>query len=288
MSTISLWFDGGDLYGWGNIRRTLELGARLARRGHRIHWHPLSERAAGLARIEPSTLPPTADVAILDLPYAGDTTLAAARALSRRTLALDYAGDTAPDLTVSLQAVRALPTRARHVVGIEYAIIREELRRAAPDPASAGGVLVILGGGDRSGLGEAVLDRLVGKVSGLTVIDGPLSATETTAHPQVHRLRQPTDLPQRMAGCSWAVTTGGTTMLELLCLGKAVHVVPRTPEETRFAERLHSVGALLGVGLASLQTPTLSAIARCESLGPSLVDGAGCERIASLVEGLSR
>jgi spore coat polysaccharide biosynthesis predicted glycosyltransferase SpsG len=89
-----------------------------------------------------------------------------------------------------------------------------------------------------------------------------------------------------MASCAWAVTTGGTTMLEMLCLGKAIHVVPRTEAELAFAQRFAAQGALLGLGLETLQTPAQDLIQTCQQRGPQLVDGKGCERIAFEIESL--
>lgn len=89
-----------------------------------------------------------------------------------------------------------------------------------------------------------------------------------------------------MAGCAWAVTTGGTTMLEMLCLGKAVHVVPRTVPEEQFARRFEQKGSLLGMGLEKLSVPNDTRITACEKRGPEIVDGQGCQRIASLIKTL--
>lgn len=43
-----------------------------------------------------------------------------------RVLALDDEVSVKPDLVVSLQAVRALASGKRHLVGLDYAIIRSE------------------------------------------------------------------------------------------------------------------------------------------------------------------
>ncbi len=75
-------------------------------------------------------------------------------------------------------------------------------------------------------------------------------------------------------------------MLEMLCLGKAVHVVPRTEAEQLFAQRFASEGALLGLGLDSLGLPSLTRIEACERRGSQLIDGKGTERIVREIEAL--
>ena len=76
-----------------------------------------------------------------------DNTVALAQAAGARVLALDYEGEGAPELVVSLQAVRGLPPSARHFVGIEYAVVRSEFRRVKKAGNVSGPVLVLLGGG---------------------------------------------------------------------------------------------------------------------------------------------
>jgi hypothetical protein len=75
-------------------------------------------------------------------------------------------------------------------------------------------------------------------------------------------------------------------MLEMLSLGKAVHVVPRTRAEQVFARRFMDSQALLGLGLETLAAPASDQIRRCELRGPQLIDGKGCQRIATEIEAL--
>ena len=85
-----------------------------------------------------------------------------------------------------------------------------------------------------------------------------------------------------MAGCAWAVANAGTSLMELMSLGKAVHVLPQTREEERFAADLKSQGAILGIGLDMLAPPSPERQAQTALKAASLIDGKGAERIVEL------
>ena len=314
MSTIALWFDGGGPYGFGNVRRSTELGEALARRGHAVSFVPLSERAASLCPKHHSNVS-QADVIVLDVPYEGDAVVQQARAWQAKVVALDFDGTEAPDVVISLQAVRRVPAQSKILCGVEYAIIREEIHSLGTQHETTGEVLVIVGGGDQDGLTQRIVDRLyqsrresaqcsvlsaqysnpsplftehlaLSTPHKVCVVQGPAGAPLNLERDGLRIVTNPPDLPQLMARCAWAVTTGGTTMLEMLCLGKAIHVVPRTEPEQIFAQRFADQAALLGLGLEPLRTPTMDQIAACQQRGPQLVDGKGCERIAIEIESL--
>lgn len=278
-----MWFDGGGEFGYGNIRRSVELGKVLAGRGHSVDFVPLSPRASALCPVPPAT-GGVADAVVLDVPYCGDEAVRRARETGARVAALDFDGIEPPDLVVSLQAVRRVPAQSRFLCGVEYAIIRGEIRLLGTRHETGDEALVIVGGGDQDGLTTRIIERLPDLP--VCVVQGPAGAPLRFDRANVRVVENPPDLPRLMARCAWAVSTGGTTMLELLSLGKAVHVVPRTEAETIFAGRFDSAGALLGIGLDRLRAPSPEAVAACELRGPQLVDGRGCERIAVEVEAL--
>ena len=73
-------------------------------------------------------------------------------------------------------------------------------------------------------------------------------------------------------------------MMEMMCLGKAVHVIPQTMAELNLAKLIYNKGALLGIGLDTLCMPSLGEIARVGARARELVDGRGIDRIIGLVE----
>ena len=283
MIRIEIWLDGGGCYGFGNIRRSTELARALTKRGHRVRCVPLSQRAADLCPL-PHGIRNGAEIVVLDVPYAGDIFVEQAHASGASVLALDYEGEVPPELVISLQSYRSVPSTSRVFCGVDYAIIREDVRRLAVLHERTGEILVIVGGGDQDRLSERIAEQLLGLP--LCVVQGPNGPDLNLRRGRVRVVVNPTNLPELMASCAWSVTTGGTTMLEMLCLGKATYVVPRTDAEWVFADHFHSKGALLGIGLKSLGKPDIVSLRRCESLGPRLVDGRGCERIALALETL--
>ena len=285
--TVSLWFDGGGRYGFGNVRRSLELGSRLCELGHDVSFCPLSEEAARLAKTAKPLQAKRADIVVLDLPYAGDYWLQRAQADGARVLALDYEGEGEPELVVSLQAVRGLPPSARHLVGIEYAVVRSEFKRVKKAGDVSGPVLVLLGGGASAENSARIVRRVARLAKSVVLVQGPLAETLADLPGNVRVVITPENLAELMASCAWAVTTGGTSLLEFLYLARPVYALPRTAEEAVFSATIAARGALLGVGEETLQTPTLESCIKCMTIGSALVDGAGCERIGNLITTLT-
>lgn len=281
MSRIGIWFDGGGRFGFGNICRSSELARELVARGHEVSSVPLSVKAKTLSFCQPEDRAP-ADVVLLDVPYAGGEEVIRAHGFGAKVVALDYEGDESPEVVISLQDGRSMPMETRRHVGIEFAIIRSELRAAKVSGANGGEVLVILGGGDSEGLSNEIARRL--PAVSLCIVQGPNAETLQAERENVRVFQNPSCLPELMSGCSWAVTSGGTTMLEMLYFGKAIHVVPRTPAETAFAQKFFNSGALLGLGLEELREPAPDQMLFCQKKGPKMIDGRGAERIADIVE----
>jgi spore coat polysaccharide biosynthesis predicted glycosyltransferase SpsG len=289
MKTVSLWFDGGGCHGIGNICRSLELGRRLARFGYEVSFRPLSSDAANLAGLAFGADVGKADVVVLDVPYFGDVWSKAANEGGARVLALDYEGAVAPDLVVSLQAVRALAPGTRHLVGLDYAIIRSEfLAPTTKGSHGEGFVLVMLGGGAPAEQTERILRQVAAVASNVVLVQGPLAAgIGLGAIPSCVRVvNQPENLAALMAGCSWAVTTGGASLMELVHLGRAVYVLPRTPAEATFVAIFAGHSVVFGIGEDSLDCPTAAQREHCAVVGPRLIDGRGCERLAELIDTL--
>ena len=284
MSKIAIWFDGGGAFGFGNIRRSRELGDALALRGHEVILTPRSGRAGQLC-VATGDQGVSPDLIVLDLPYNGDAAVEKARGSGAKVVALDFEGTLPPDLVISLQAVRPCPQSSRALCGVKYAIVRREIRLAGLSEGQTDEILVVVGGGDTGDLTHRIVERL--PKTPVCVVQGPAGTSMLACERKdLHVVFSPPDLPQRMARCTWAVTTAGTTLLELLYLGKAVHAVPRSGAELLFVRQFQERGALLGADLATLGTPSRERIKECERLGPQLVDGLGCERIIAEIENI--
>ena len=152
-------------------------------------------------------------------------------------------------------------------------------------PAEIGnGIVVMIGGSDLNQVGESIALRLTDEGKKVYLIQGPGTKERTLADfTNVTVLHDPEDLESRMAACEWAVTNGGGSMMEMMCLGKAIHVVPQTNDELLLAEIVFNKGALLGIGLDSLHIPSSDEIKRVGNRAQELVDGKGVDRIIGLI-----
>lgn len=145
---------------------------------------------------------------------------------------------------------------------------------------------MIVGGGDENGLGEDIAELIQANGNKTTLVEGPLAKKSRELSAEIKRLSSPPELARLMAGCAWGVTSGGGTMLEMMCLGKAIHVVPRTPFEVSLAQSILEQDALLGVGLSSIERPSLERRRSVATVARRLVDGQGMTRIATALKAL--
>ena len=282
-SVIEILCDGGP-QGLGHLSRCSALGWRLAERGKRVRVRALSDIGLGLLPKSPLEAG-TAGLVVIDLPYDIISHVSHARSCGIRTVALDYFGAAEPDLTISVLEHRNPLPPGKRVSGLRYAMIRKDI--IGQRPAAIGlGALICIGGADLIGKGPEIASQLAGLGEKTTLVVGPYARPPAAAISGVEFLRAPSDLPSRMARCRWAVTNGGTTMMEMMCLGKPVHVVPQTADEERLAKHIALQGGLLGVGIDSLRVPTAADMASSASCAASLIDGQGIDRIARAIEGL--
>jgi spore coat polysaccharide biosynthesis predicted glycosyltransferase SpsG len=287
VAKIRIISDGGGEYGFGNLRRSATLAECFRSLGHSVWIDALSDRACNLLPVprEPREENGPGDLWLLDLPYDGDAWVNKARVVGRPVAALDFIGVQSPDLIISVFDHGHAPVGGKHLVGLQFAIIRQDV--AALSPAMAGkGIIVIIGGGDEIGLGETAAARVADFGDTVTLIDGPLAKITRALPKRIRRRRSPPELANLMAMSAWGVTSGGGTMLEMMCLGKAAFVIPRTKLEHSLAQYIFARGAILGVGLESLQNPSAETLGEVANKARSLVDGDGMVRIVQAVETL--
>jgi spore coat polysaccharide biosynthesis predicted glycosyltransferase SpsG len=279
--------DGGGEYGYGNLRRSVTLAECFRSLGHSVRIDAVSGRASDLlpAAREPAEEIGLADLWLLDLPYDGDAWIKKGRDAGRPVAALDFIGTQCPDLVISVFDHGHAPVGGKHLVGLQFAIIRQDV--VALSPAAAGnGVVVIIGGGDETGLGETAATLVADFGNTVTLIEGPLARVTRELPQRIMRRKSPPELADLMATSEWGVTSGGGTLLEMMCLGKPAFAVPRTKFEHSLAQYIFARGAILGVGLESLHVPSAEAMGQVAEKARSLVDGRGMVRIVQAVESL--
>lgn len=190
-----------------------------------------------------------------------------------------------------------------------HLLLREEFGswhdRRRVYPSAATNLLVTQGGSDTHGFVPPILEALQG-LRGVrphvTVVVGPAFENENDIREVLSRcayphtvLRHPKDLAQRFWEADVAVTAGGFTLFELLCVGTPTVVVCAEPFEVATAERVHRAGATvnLGFGGADAIDRLVPALERLRSdaserralgqQGHRLVDGRGSVRVAELL-----
>lgn len=277
--------DGGDKYGFGHIRRSYTLARVLEEKKYPVKFTVVSETGKNFMPDfgEPNLEPV---IQIFDLPYEIEFWVEQAKKKNILSVALDYFGDACPDSTISIYEHRLPPPVGLRFVGLEYAIIRGEILQHIPAPVGDS-IVVMIGGSDLNGMGEAVAMFLSRAGKSVNLVEGPaIAKVYSTNMPNVNVFCKPKDLEAMMSQSEWAVTNGGGSMMEMMSLGKAVHVVPQTNDELFLAQTILKEGALLGVGFDSMHVPSSEKILTVGQRARELVDGRGVERIVSLIENM--
>jgi spore coat polysaccharide biosynthesis predicted glycosyltransferase SpsG len=305
---------GGGTRGMGHVVRSCALASVVRDRFgldpvFAINRIPLVRRTvanAGFRTVDTAVEP---DLWITDVPAPDDCLQSRleGRLSARMLVALDYPeeGISRPHVTVDIMSRRRRAGGSvAHAEGLQFAIIREEVIAASQRAARKDmrRLIIVLGSTDTAGQTGELLLSLSGLApvgaAGIDVVLGPghsrrgalpLLPSGTDVH------LAPPELPELMAGAGWAVSNGGTTMLELLYLGVPCLVLPATVEEARFAATFEQAGAVelapLGARRRELE-PLLNrflnlpshVLARMAAAGRSLIDGHGAKRIVKVVD----
>jgi len=269
--------DGGPEYGLGHLRRSMALATVFRIHGFAVRMEGKSEASREyLGEVSDG---PSPSVVIIDLPYDGDPTQRQVRRMGVPVVGLDYLGRLEPDLQIGVLEQAGWARGEEILVGLEFAVIRE-----FPQPPKHGeGVVVCIGGADVRRIGPKAAQALHDLGESVTLLRGPFSHGNLTDGNKYTTLINPPDFEAHLAGCRWAVTNGGTTMLEAMSLGKPVHVIPQTAAETRLADHILQRGGILGIGLGELRSPAPSYASQTGLVASRLVDGKGAERIVAAI-----
>lgn len=327
--------EGGGPFGLGHVMRSIELAKTFEEMGAVIAGFLCNQDATSRARFSAANLPcetmetgtagnlreavdrAAADLLIIDQP----TDLAdAARLLrqERRGLCLGALDPPVTDLTVFDVIVSLFrrhvsmgpePGGSRYFEGLEYAILRPEFSafrsERGEEPPQTCDVLVSFGGTDPQRLTLKVLRALRGDLpNGLRVhaVIGPgftfkeeveKTAASASTHLTLHDA--PQGIARLMASCDLGVVGGGTTALEMCCMGCPSLVIAQNATEVRFARHLNDQGVARYLGAAedvSEGTIRMAVVALAEDVATrrqlgrraqALIDGQGRRRTAAVL-----
>jgi len=307
--------------------RCLALAEELQRRGlavefvcdaHTVPWAAAQIAARGIT-VHPAVWTPAEHVELLgrydavvfdsyDLEAA---VYAGVRAAGLPTLAIvdgDLRGaqaDILVDQNLAAELDRpVLPPGSVRLAGLEYVLIRDEIRalRPAEPPAprqvAVPKVFAFFGGTDAFGAGPAVTRALAatGVAYDATVVaPTPELAAQVAAVSDQVKVIGPTDqLAAAVREADLTISASGTSTWELLCLGATAGLVCVVDNQVMGYERAIATGTAAGVGvLSELRTDPASAVAvlkrlltdsaergRLAAAGWRLVDGQGRARVA--------
>ncbi len=307
--------------------RCLALAEELQRRGLTVEficdaptvpWAAVQLAARGIA-IRPAVWTPADHVTLLtryDAVVFDSYDLEAAvypavRATGVPTLAIvdgDFRGAEADVLVDQNLAAEldhpALPPGSVRLAGLDYVLIRDEIRalRPAEPPAprevAVPKVFAVFGGTDAFGAGPAVTRALVATgvpFEATVVAPTPELAAQVAAVSERVTVIGPTDrLAAAVREADVTISASGTSTWELLCLGATAGLVCVVDNQVMGYERAIGTGTAAGVGVLSdlKADPTAAAAvlkrlltdsaerARLAAAGWRMVDGQGRVRVA--------
>lgn len=285
---LHIYCDGGGVYGFGHIRRSLTLAHRFEKDGFVVSVIGLSQEAKKFLPAVASQSQ-TPQVAIFDCPPGvGIDALKGINPMHSMTVALDWFNSEAlPFINISIFPHHPVLSLRKSFVGLEYVLIRPEIQNAKIKKNFHDGeyVFVSIGGSDLLNQGGAISNQLAVLGYSVLLVRGPMhhSCTSDVLATEVRVEDNPSDFSELMARSKFVVSNGGGCLFEALYLGKAVLAMPQTPFEQRIIEFLQVDGGILGCGVKDLKRFSESEIASIGAKGEKLIDGYGAERISSIV-----
>ena len=310
---VRLWTSAGPGEGRGHLARALALAEAtwpddvvlqltLARGGPSGAERERAD-AAGARIVEPTETLPDGAVLIVDAP---DPTAIARGAPPDRLVVFDdseaFAGEASLVVQPSLPAWSG-SARARHVLaGYRWAPIGSAWRTAMAAPPQARGdatprVLVCFGGSDPHDVTGRFASVLTDPRWTTTVIVGPDYRGAPKSEGDV--LREPADLPSRVANADLVVSGAGTMKFEVAALGRPAILLAVADDQLSVGPPFAATGAARWLGdgrsidpgavhdvvarlLGDLPARTAMAMAARDQ-----VDGRGADRLAAEISALA-
>ena len=312
---VRLWTSAGTGEGRGHLARALSLGeARwpddvslgiTLQRGELSQAERRRAQAAGARIVEPGETLPEDAVVVVDTP---DPTAMAGRHDPERLVVFDdaerFAGEAALVIQPSMPAWSGSAKARRVLAGYRWAPIGSAWRAVMDDTSRSGEdvrprLVVCFGGSDPADvtgrLGPALTDdpRWI-----TTIVIGPdhRAAVETG-----NRLvREPPDLPSRIAAADLVVIGAGTMKFEVAAVGRPAILLAVADDQLPVGPAFAATGAALWLGDGRTIDPAVvrDEVARLLSDVPSrtamataariVVDGRGADRVAVEITALGR
>jgi len=306
-AAVRLVATAGPHEGRGHVGRALAVAEALAGLGARSEIRlirgGLTPAQASYANdlgiaIRPLSGGTETDVTYFDLPNPNEAT---ADVEGARTAVMDdrdvFAGQanlviqpSQPSWTGPGRADRVLEGYGMAPISAEYRRLRAAPRRDR-DSSGERHVVACFGGADPARVSQRLVDALAGTGAQVDIIIGASYEGSTDGWP-IDPIRDPDDLPERLAAADVAVLAAGTMKFEAACLGLPALLVAVADDQLRAGPPFAATGVADYLGDGRLIPPSavvdaLAALlrddARREAMGrraAELIDGRGAERIA--------
>ena len=269
---LTILTDGNNKYGFGHISRSQTLANFLVDNGYKVKVIVLST-----VNLEVFS---TNDNVIIDIPYNGDFLFKKINSYCK-VIGLDYLGEVKLDLVINVFDYKRYEY-SNKINGLEYAIIRKDVVHLIHTDSVKEGVLIMLGAYDVNNFANNIIKELDSKGIETTVIEKDKNIDTSIFNHCIHYVNS-SNVAKIMKNSLWAVSNGGSSMLELMSLGKAIHVLPQSNAEKALAIQIFKDGGVLGVG-DPVEIPDIETINRVGRKAKEMVDGFGTKRILKHIE----
>ena len=283
---IQIFCDGNKEIGFGHIRRSSALAAYLCNQN-------IPAVLTGLSKDSEALLPKNffsdamVKVVVFDSMSGIDDLILSFQKKRIKTVTLDWFGNIVSDINIVVFPHQEVKALSKSYVGLENIIIRDQILslKRMPLSGSSRNVLISLGGGDLLGQSFNAAEVLSTQGFDVTIIKGPLAKIDQNKC-NFPVLLNPSNFPEILNSCDWAVTNGGGCFFEALYLGKPTFVLPQTDMELKIALYAKQFDAILGMGMETLDNINQTKFETVSQSGMKLIDGNGLSRIASIIKEL--
>lgn len=293
-----------------------DVDARAIREGAAREWaHVIAGRDSDSLRSALNSLDP--EVIIVDTYRLDAATVEALRAPQRRTVVIDDLNDRGvldADVIVNQNlgaedfVYRTTQSETVLLLGPCYAMLRPQfaqlrgigIGRLDQQPNRPSRVFVLMGGSDATGALPQVLHGCLEAFSSAriraVVPPGAERAVKALRrHEDIDTIAPTPEIAEQMLDADFVVTAGGTSVWELCALGRPFGVVVVADNQQEATGRLARIGATVRLGGQPVEPRELTASLRDATADPAalverarraseITDGAGCARVADVVE----
>ncbi len=258
----------------GHYIRCLEIKNELIKRGYNVILTIMSEEK----------LEKKSQMYIIDLPYDMTQYIENFSKAGAKVLTLEYFDTSAiPDLNISVLDFPAGMSSASNIsFGLNYIIIRNQIRNLDNKNTNNNYGHIMLGGALTSELLNEIYLKIKNLNTPIKVIINEYQNIEKINNENIEILVNPDELPNLMNGCSWCVTNGGITMLEMIYLDKNIFVYPQTQIEKRLAEIMLKNKLILSIDPPFINNSNFSLQPKLKK--NVIFDGLGSKKIADKID----